>query len=150
MKILESPWMLNEIQGLESPWKLQSVLESSWTSTLTKWFKENCKGNGANTKTFGVKFSDVEELTKDIDSRLLFCTESLRNAKCVLESPWKVLEFFVQKKRTNPDTRFQTWPLGRNYVITALRLERKQKIHFKFASVSPSPPPFLTHLKLKR
>ena len=65
----------------------------------------------------------------------------------------KVLEFFCSKKPTNPDTRFQTWPLGRNYVITALRLERKQKIlqiHFEFASVSPSPPPFLTHLELKR
>ena len=36
--------------------------------------KGNGKGKG-NTKTFGIKFSDVEELTKDLDSRLLFCTE---------------------------------------------------------------------------
>ena len=36
---LESPWKsLNfkiKIQGLESPWKLQSMLESSWISMLT-------------------------------------------------------------------------------------------------------------------
>ena len=37
--------------------------------------KGNCKGKGTNTKTFGIKFSDVEELTKDLDSRLLFFTE---------------------------------------------------------------------------
>ena len=72
----------------------------------------------------------------------------------------KSLNFLLKKKRTNPDTRFQTGPLGRNFVITALRLERKQQIlqiHFEFASVSPSlppppppPTPFLTHLQLKR
>ena len=49
-------------------------------------------------------------------------------------------------------TRFQTWPLGRNYVIIHyrfIRLERKQKIletHFEFAYFSF----FLSHLELKR
>ena len=30
--------------------------------------------------------------------------ESLKNGKCVLESPWKVLEFFCSKKGTKPDS----------------------------------------------
>ena len=49
----------------------------------------------------------VEELKKT-DSRVFFpWMESLKNGKCVLDSPWKVLEFFVQKRvRTLPFLTF--------------------------------------------
>ena len=59
--------------GLYAPWKSLKVLENCsrhWKVLkfqLLKQFKENCKGKGANRKTFGIKFPDVEELKIDID-----------------------------------------------------------------------------------
>ena len=54
-----------KIQGLESPWKLQSVLESPWSSTLTLKFKYNSKEKGANTERPRDKITHVvEELQK--------------------------------------------------------------------------------------
>ena len=61
---LESPWKsLNfkiKIQGLESPWKFQSVLESPWIS-----LRENSKEKGAYTELFMDEITRVvEELKK--------------------------------------------------------------------------------------
>ena len=70
-----SPWKSLKVLGIlnrnsrPSKWDLQNC-SRYWKVLkfqLLKQFKENCKGKGANTKTFGIKFPDVEELKIDID-----------------------------------------------------------------------------------
>ena len=93
---LERPWRSSDfeikIQGLESSWKLQSVVESPWISGLT--FQTpilNCI-KGANTeRPSGWNCSCCGGTKKD---RL----KALFSLNGVLESPWKVLEISVQKR----------------------------------------------------
>ena len=93
-------WVLEYKSRLESPWKLQSGLESPWISVLNL-------SNPANTKKpWGWNFAHVvEELKKRLRLKALLCTEwSPWPVGNVLESPWKVLEFLVQKRiHANPE-----------------------------------------------
>ena len=98
---LKSPWKsLNfkmKIQGLESPWKLQWVLESPWISVLTL---SNLDFHVPKRSKHAERPSNCSccqtELKIDIHSSLFFASNG------VLEKwemcPWKVLEFFVQKR----------------------------------------------------
>ena len=101
---LESPWkslsFKIKIQGLESPWKLQSALESPWISVLTLSNTDSqVSKRSKHRKTYQGKIAHVVEEPKKTDSRLFFALNG------VLEkwemSPWKslkFLEFFVLKR----------------------------------------------------
>ena len=95
---LESPWKsLLEFKNknrLEGPWKLQPGLESPWISVFTL-------SNPANTKKPSGWNCSCCWRTKKRLYRLkaLFCSEwSPWPVGNVLETPWKVLEFFVQNR----------------------------------------------------
>ena len=97
---LKSPWKsLNfkmKIQGLESPWKLQWVLESPWISVLTL---SNLDFHVPKSSKRAERPSNCSccqtELKKDIHSSLfLHWMESLKNGKCVFE---KYLNFLFKK-----------------------------------------------------
>ena len=84
-------FLKSKFQGLESPWKLQSVLESPGISVLTL---SNPDSQVPNMKDLQDKIAHVVVQLKKTKS--LFCTEW---------SPWKmrnvslkVLEVFVQKR----------------------------------------------------
>ena len=102
LKVLES--FKIKIQGLESPWKLQSVLESPWISVLTLSNKDSqVSKRSKHRKTYQGKIAHVVEEPKKTDSRLFFALNG------VLEkwemSPWKSLKIpwiFCSKKGTNP------------------------------------------------
>ena len=86
-----------KIQALESPWKLQWVLESPWISVLTL---SNLDFHVPKRSKRAERPSNCSccqtELKIDIHSSLFFASNG------VLEKwemcPWKVLEFFVQKR----------------------------------------------------
>ena len=82
LKVLES-------QELENSWKLQSMLESPWILVLTLSHPDSQVAKRRQTqKHLQDKITHVvEELKK-----------TFKNGKCVLESPWNVLEHFVQKR----------------------------------------------------
>ena len=92
---LESPWkslsLKIKIQGLESPWKLQSALESPWISVLTLSNTDSqVSKRSKHRKTYQGKIAHVVEEPKKTDSRLFFALNG------VLEkwemSPWKSLK----------------------------------------------------------
>ena len=92
---LESPWkslsFKIKIQGLESPWKLQSALESPWISVLTLSNTDSqVSKRSKHRKTYQGKIAHVVEEPKKTDSRLFFALNG------VLEkwemSPWKSLK----------------------------------------------------------
>ena len=89
-----------KIQGLYSPWKLQSVLESPWNLL----------------PILSNEASQVSETKIGALSTLSICCGIIlawfcpswspwKMEECVLERPWKVLEFLVEKKSTNPESR---------------------------------------------
>ena len=84
---------------LESPWKLQSVLESPWISVLTLSNTDSqVSKRSKHRKTYQDKTSHVVEEPKKTDSRLFFAVNG------VLEKwemcPWRSLNFLF-KKGTN-------------------------------------------------
>ena len=57
------------------------------------------KKRSKHRKTFGIKLLMLWKNKRDIDSRFFFALNGiLENGECVFESPWKVLELFVQKR----------------------------------------------------
>ena len=100
---LESPWKsVNfkiKIQGLESLWNLQSVLESPWISVLTLfWTQQRPKDLKDNY------IAHVLEEVKKTQGPFLHWMESLKNEKCVLESPWIFVQKRVQSTLSKTDT----------------------------------------------
>ena len=93
---LERPWRSFDfeikIQGLESSWKLQSVVESPWISVLTLSNPDSqLHKKGKKQKDLQDEIAHVVEELKKIDSRLFFhWMESLK----VLE---KSLKFLFKK-----------------------------------------------------
>ena len=92
----------------ESPWKLQSILESPWISVLTLSNPDSVP----NTKDLQDKIAHV---VVELNSRhFLHWMESLKNGKCVLESPWI---FCSKKKGTKPGINFgRIWHNIKSYM----------------------------------
>ena len=119
------------LQGLHTPWKSLKVLENC--SRYCKVLEFQCWPNSlrrtANEKEqtqrpSGENSPDVEELKKDIDSRLLFALNGvLKNAKCVLE---KSLNFLFKKG-------YKPWVW--NYVTLEMHWDQ-QKTHELSAMIS--------------
>ena len=94
LKVLESPCLnfkikiaLKVLENCSWGWK---VLEFQCLLYPTQRTQRNLQDEIAHV---------LEELKKDSDSRLFFCSEwSPWPVGNVLETPWKVLEFFVQKR----------------------------------------------------
>ena len=96
-----------KIHGLESPWKLQSTLESPWISVLTL-SNPDCVSNMKDLQ------DKIAHVVVELNSRhFLHWMESLKNGKCVLESPW----IFYSKKGTNPGINFgRIWRDIKSYI----------------------------------
>ena len=108
---LHAPWnSLNfkiKIQGLENPWKLQSLLESPWISVLTLSNPDShVPKRSKHRKIFRI-FSCLccERNKKDIDSRLFLALNGVLGKWEMC--PWKSLKsswIFCSKKGTYPGT----------------------------------------------